>query len=58
MHCRIVKRDEFIERMLADQEIRRDKHKKARYKAAADLNALRTAKKARYLREQKRKRYT
>ena len=57
MNCRVMKREEFVARMLADQELLRDKHKKARYKAAEDLSAMRQAKQARYLREKKRGRY-
>ena len=56
MNCRIMKRDEFVERLLADQELRRRKERMRQVKAADDLGAIKRKKQERWLREAKRRR--
>ena len=56
MNCRIMKRDEFVERLLADQELRKRKERMRQVKAADDLGAIRQKKQERWLREAKRRR--
>ena len=56
MHCHVMTKPEFVERMAADQELRKRKERRRQVKAADDLGAIRRKKQERWLREAKRRR--
>lgn len=56
MYCRVLKREEFVQRMLAEQELRREQRRKARYAAADAIGAICYERAAKALRDKKRRR--
>lgn len=54
MNCRVMSREEFIARMLADQELRRRKQKEDYYNAVYYFHRRRYKSQSRYLRDKKR----
>ena len=55
MRCRKMKREEFVERMLADQDLRKERKRKARIEALETICAMNYRRQAKYLRERKQK---
>lgn len=53
MNCRVMKREEFVARMLADQELRKERKRRAKIEAAATICALVHKRQAKYLRDRK-----
>lgn len=50
MNCRIMKRDEFVARLLADQELRKRKERMLRVRAADDIAVMTGKRREKYLR--------
>lgn len=55
MNCRIMKREEFVARMLADQELRKERKRRAKIEATETICALMHKRQAKYLRDRKLK---
>ena len=53
MHCRIMKREEFVERVLADQELRKERKRRAKIEATETICALMHKRQAKYSRDRK-----
>lgn len=50
MNCRIMKRDEFVARLMADQELRKQRSRKLRAKAMEDIIEMAKKRREKYLR--------
>lgn len=55
MNCRVMKREEFVARMLADQELRKERKRRAKIEATEAICALMHKRQAKYLRDRKLK---
>ena len=55
MNCRIIKKDEFVARMLAAQELRKERKRAAEINAADVIYGIKYDRQARYLRRELRK---
>lgn len=54
MNCRIMSREEFVTRMLADQQLRRERKREEYFNNSAYFHRRRYKSQSRYLRDKKR----